>query len=217
MQIALITHFNIIFGLSLPGVVAHFEDVSGIYKTVLLGLQRLWEDSDGVNIASCMLIIISNFEISQLGTFMMGNARNNDTMMDTLELSIPTVSRASRLRYAGHIVNLIVKAILYGNGITAFTKGIMECSDDEYFWLWRQFEALEKVYNCVKRIMRSNQRRQVFTSLQAETQDDEPLFLEVEMLLVKDGRTKWNSTYAMLLRAFKLRRAIELYQLRHKP
>ena len=65
--------------------------------------------------------------------------------------------------------------------------------------------------------MRSHQRQQVFFSLPAENRDDEPFFLKLEMSLIKNGGIMWNSTYAMLLHAFKLRKAIELYQLRHKP
>lgn len=37
------------------------------------------------------------------------------------------------------------------------------------------------------------------------------------MLLVKDGGIGLTSTYEMLLSAFKLGEAIELYQLLHKP
>ena len=45
----------------------------------------------------------------------MDNATNNDSALKALAKSIPSLDvRESRLRCFGHIVNLVVKAILYG-------------------------------------------------------------------------------------------------------
>jgi hypothetical protein len=45
----------------------------------------------------------------------MDNTTNNDTALDALALTIPRVDRKqSRLRCFGHIINLVVKALLFG-------------------------------------------------------------------------------------------------------
>ena len=64
----------------------------------------------------------------------MDNASNNDTAMAALAASIPGASinaREARLRYFGHIVNLMVKAILYGNA--SLQKELDNCGDYEAF------------------------------------------------------------------------------------
>lgn len=48
---------------------------------------------------------------------------------------ITAVSLERRLRCAGHIIKLVVKAILYGEGISGFNKVIISCSDSEVFEL----------------------------------------------------------------------------------
>ena len=123
-----------------------------------------------------------------------------------------------RLCCSGYIINLVVKAILYGKRLTDFSQAIAGCSDDESFVLWRQFGTIGKLHNCVKSIMRIYQWRQAFIALQTEQHEGEKtIFWNVDMLLVKDGGIRWNSTYYMLFRAYELRRTIELYQLRYKP
>ena len=89
-------------------------------------------------------------------------------------------------------------------------------SDAESFSLWRKFGAIGKVHNTVKYIMRSDQRRQLFLSLQKQRKsgegDGDELFEQVERLLMKDGGVRWNSTYYILYRAFELREYIDKFQ-----
>ncbi len=54
-------------------------------------------------------------------------------MMGNLEITISFVNRSCRLRCAGHIMNLVVKAMLYWEGLTEFRKKIVGCSDDASF------------------------------------------------------------------------------------
>lgn len=127
------------------------------------------------------------------------------------------IGRNCRLRCVGHILNLIVKAIFYGERISDFNSDISSASDTKAFAIRRRFGALGKVHNGVKYIMRSDQRHQAFIELQTELKDEDPIFKNVERLLVKDGGVRWNSTFPMMRRALQLREAIEPFQLRHKP
>ena len=205
--------------LLLLGIVAHFLDAFNKHCTLLLALPRVWGAHDGANQAEAIFKVVSRYGImAQIGTFTMDNASNNDTMITALSRQVPTINSQHHLRCAGHIINLIVKAILYGNGITDFNKNIIGCSDAEAFELWQRFGAISKVHNTVKYIMRSDQRRQHFLMLQGkekgETDDEDSLFQYAQCLLVKDRGVQWNSTYYMLYRAIQLQTPIERFQYR---
>ncbi|RYC79965.1 hypothetical protein BFJ63_vAg17151, partial [Fusarium oxysporum f. sp. narcissi] len=113
-----------------------------------------------------------------------------------------------RLRCSGHVINLVVKAILYGKGVSKAERQLQCCNDQESFSIWRQRGVIGKVHNIVRYITRSDQRRQHFETLQAEALQDDELF---SLQLIKDGGIRWNSTFSMLERALKLRNAIELF------
>lgn len=183
--------------LSLLGGVALYK-----HRTVLLALPHIEGKHDGENQAESILKAADRYGIKgQLGTFTMDNASNNDTMVAALHGQVPTITCEHRLCCSGDIINLVVKALLYGEKITDFNKEIIECSDTAAFELWRCFGAIGKFHNTVKYIMRSDQRRQHFVKLQ-DTNDKEEngIFLHAR-LLVKDGRVCWISTYYMLYRA----------------
>jgi hypothetical protein len=58
----------------------------------------------------------------------MDNATNNDTALKALAASIPRMNtKDSRLHCFGHIVNLIVKAMLYGN--SSLQRDLADCGD----------------------------------------------------------------------------------------
>ena len=110
---------------------------------------------NGENPAECVLAIADKFGIREkLGCFILNNASNNDTMIMVIEGEVPSVKCTSRLCCAGHVLNLIVKTILYGDGITAFAREIIGCGNARAFELWRKFGAIGKVHNTVKYIMR---------------------------------------------------------------
>jgi len=198
--------------LSLLGVVAHFLDALHNHRTILLGLPRLLGSHGGSNIAACLLSVTQRYEITdRLGCFIMDNASNNDTMIAELQEQVPSVQENQRLRCAGHIINLVVKAILYGEGVKEFNRTIAGASDAQQFALWRKFGSIGKIHNTVKYIMRSDQRRQHFLSGQGSTSDD-LLFDHTARLLIKDGGVRWNSTFHMMLRAVQLKGAITKFQ-----
>lgn len=203
--------------MSLLGVVAHFLDANDQRQTVLVGLPRLFGHHSGENIASTVCKVLDEYEITdKVSCFMMDNASNNGTMIDAVIKRIPSLKRRARLRCVGHIFNLIVKAILYGRGITDFEKRILGCSDREHFDLWRRLGAIGKIHNFVKWILRSTQRREEFCAEQRLVMEDDEIFDWQEKVLLKDGGVRWNSTYMMLKRAKLLRKVIEWFQMTHE-
>ncbi|KAM4065529.1 transposase-like protein [Hirsutella rhossiliensis] len=98
-----------------------------------------------------------------------------------------------RLRCIGHIINLVVRAVIFGSN-----KG-----------------AIGRLHNLATYIRRTDQRRQALRRLQTELAGDDAIFT---LEIVADGKTRWNSIYMMINRALELRSAIELYQSRwQKP
>jgi hypothetical protein len=120
----------------------------------------------------------------------MDNAGNNNTLIKHLSAFFPNVRNQSRLRCAGHIINLIVKAILFGGGISKFEREILGCSDKDKFNLWRKRGPHGKLHNTIRYINRSDQRRQEFASYQHEAADDDEIFDWIEKVLIVDGGGK---------------------------
>jgi hypothetical protein len=203
--------------LSLLGVVAHFINSNGRLKTALLGLPRLVGSHSGENMATCIRSVINEYGFGHnLGCFMMDNAENNDTCIAELKRYFPSIDeKEHRLRCAGHIFNLVTKAILYGKGVSKWQKRLLGASDEDTFRLWREKGCIGKVHNFVKYVGRSEIRRQEFAALQLaqSAAKGEKIFA---YKLINDGGVRWNSTYSMLRRALKLRDAIDLYYKRYK-
>lgn len=82
--------------------------------------------------------IILTFSIEgKLGAFMMDNADNNDTALRALRTMLPPTAsldpKESRLRCLGHMINLVVKALLYGSRSSALQKELQQVNDQEAF------------------------------------------------------------------------------------
>jgi hypothetical protein len=67
--------------------------------------------------ADALIPVIKLFDISgKLGAFQIDNATSNETAMRALAARIPGINvQESRLRCFGHVVNLVVKALLCGS------------------------------------------------------------------------------------------------------
>ena len=74
--------------------------------------------------ASVILPVFERFSInkSNIGFFVLDNATNNDTILVELRKAIGFEPKERRLRYIGHIINLIAKAYLYGQDVSLFQE-----------------------------------------------------------------------------------------------
>jgi hypothetical protein len=151
--------------LSLLGVVAYWLDEEYTLKTSLLALRPL-EGHRGYDIAAVVSPVIKDFDIEHnLGAFQTDNATNNDTALAALAASIPSLEvKDSRLRCFGHIVNLVVKAMLYGD--TQLQSQLDDCGDHEAFKVWRKQGAIGRLHNLVTYIGGSDKRRKAFEQSQ---------------------------------------------------
>jgi hypothetical protein len=74
-------------------------------------------------IARNILDIIHGFQIAdKIGYFTLNNAKNNTTIMDTIGHELGFYGRSRRGRCIGHVVNLAVKGLLFGNSSDAFEE-----------------------------------------------------------------------------------------------
>jgi hypothetical protein len=192
-------------------VVAHLLDKHYKLQTALLDLPCLKGPHSGENIAAFLSTVIDFYNISaDLGFFMMDNASNNDTCVKELAKKYPTVSSQARLRCSGHILNIIVKALLFGTGVSKLEQQLCGASDDQQFEIWRKHSFIGKLHNFCVWINRSDQRRELLKKYIAQAYqgtDIERLYTRV----LVDGGIRWNSVYKMIKRAFRLRNAIDLF------
>jgi len=97
------------------------------------------------------------------------------------------VPKKERLWCAGYIINLIIKALIYGKGVGKLKRLLISASNQVKFNLMRQKGFVGKVYNIVKYIMRSIGRRKDFAKNQLNAYIEDKLFNYAELLLIKDG------------------------------
>src|SRR5579859_3576779 len=164
----------------------------------------------GVNIANAVADILQSYNIGQkLGYIMLDHATNNDTVVKAVHdelaereigpLTIMTTGER-RLQCFRHILNLVVKALLFGKDIDA-----LEISSAE-FATWRKIGAVSKLHNIVRWIRASPQRRERFVQLQLEALQAEEAFM-----VRQNNDTRWNSMYAIIESAIHLQRAIDKF------
>lgn len=206
---------------SLPmlAVVGHWTSNSATVTTTLLGLRRLQGQHSGENIAQAILEVINDFEItSRLGYFVLDNASNNDTAVLNLFAFLgqdPATAKSRRLRCLGHILNLTVKAFLFGEDAEAFEAEALAAftlqAEINELSLWRRRGPVGCLHNIIYYIKKTAQRLEDFSKLQAESNWDNDHCLQV----IADNATRWNSVYKMIERALQLRDSIGLFSLRY--
>lgn len=182
---------------------------------MLIAFRNLFGDHTGRAQAALILNVVReyNFE-TKFNCFVGDNASNNDRELinglnesDWLKLS-----PSHRIRCAGHIVNLVVKATLYGTGVSKFEEELAQAGPIQQFKLYRKHGVVGKLHNFVNAVCASHQRRESFKAIQKELSDDDTLWSYFTLSLVQDGVVRWHSVYLMLLRCRDLRDAIRSFQ-----
>jgi hypothetical protein len=93
------------------------------------------------------------------------NALNNDTTLVELAKTIGFNPKVKRLRYIGHILNLITKVYLYGQDMSNFEKQFKEQGLSSRRRMWRDRGELGKLHNLVAHVIASGKRLELFTAL----------------------------------------------------
>jgi hypothetical protein len=134
------------------------------------------------------------------------NATSNDTeLIKGLNLHLNVnVDLQHRIRCAGHIINLVVKATLYEDRVSKWEEQLAAAAPKEQFRLFREIGVVGRLHNFVNAVCASHKRRKLFNKVQEEV-NDELLYSFNTLELRQDGGVHWNSVYLMLLRCLKLK------------
>ncbi len=171
--------------------------------------------------------VINNYKIaSKVGYFVIDNASNNDTMIETVSTCIYKLficllylltgllvlfnqyqivynAEHHRLCCNGYIINLAAQSFLFYTEDEDLAEknneGLLTMPTELEIQQWRQKGPLGKLYNIVVYIQRSTQRKANFRDLSNSHN------------LVQDNSTCWNSWYLMINAATKLKTAINLF------
>ena len=79
------------------------------------------------------------------------------------------------MRCVGHIINLIVKAIIYSIGVGKFKEEFKKAAPRDQFELYRKHKVVGKLHNFVNAVLASHKRRELFLNTQREMADEDPL------------------------------------------
>ena len=155
-----------------------------------------------------MLRILKEYGIEKkIGYFTLDNAGNNDTCMQELGLELNFNHRFRRLRCAGHMINLMAKQVLFGKESNVFDLEAASLSTDNDLDTWRQQGPIGKLHRITTWIYKSGQRKARFHKAQETMGIKKSETLD----LVKDVKTRWNSTHDMIKRAKRLKQGLDYF------
>ncbi|OBS16496.1 hypothetical protein FPOA_27385 [Fusarium poae] len=110
---------------ALYGICCYFLNTLGQPGKLVLGLPELVDRHSGDNIATHVVEVLRSYGIThKVGYFTLDNASNNDTAMEEIGKALGFEGKTRRLRCFGHILNLAVKALLFGHNSEAFEDDI---------------------------------------------------------------------------------------------
>jgi hypothetical protein len=105
--------------LALLGIVAHYLDENHCRRAVVIRRRDTLGSHTGANMADHLFATMRDFSVKDVDYFIADNATNNDKALEVLTGFRPQYccdKVKQRLRYTGHIYNLMCNAILYGAG-----------------------------------------------------------------------------------------------------
>ena len=150
---------------------------------------------------------------------MTDKAFSNDTFdAEIIDLIRPNLDLEEwRLRCMGNIINLIARALIFGNESETFEADIAIAENindlEAAMRLWRKQVAIGKLHNLIRFIQASSQRKAMFIDI-AESFPSEVDKLDISkyhLTIIHDNPTRWNSTYLVIQGALRLRCRIEKF------
>ena len=145
-----------------------------------------------------------------MGYFIADNADNNDTCIDDLSAEFGFDPLHRRLRCMGHVINLVVRMLLFGANSSALDE---EEEDPDavlrQILAWRKIGPVGKLRNIIFWIFDSEQRIKKLLKLQDLEPQEDASRPNTKLLPIKPVETRWNSMESAIERAIKLRNPID--------
>jgi hypothetical protein len=198
------------------GVTGHWIDTSWEVRNEALAFKRLRGSHTAENIAAVVHKIMEEWKITAaIRAITADNAAVNDKFFNCLEKLQPTITRAdTQVRCMAHVINLAAQAILRNLHAEAPEDGIPEGDAQDIppapFRRHSQQAPTARAPGAILTIV-----RQVFTkvrlsnllleALEAQCNAKKIAFLHP----IKDVKTRWNSTHALICRALELKPALK--------
>jgi hypothetical protein len=77
-----------------------------------------------------------------------------------------------RIRCASHIINLVVKATIYGDRVSKWEEELAAAAPKEQFRLFRQLGVVSRLHNFVNAVCVSHKHRELFNEVQEEVNNE---------------------------------------------
>ncbi|KAA8613269.1 hypothetical protein A1F94_001386 [Pyrenophora tritici-repentis] len=192
------------------GIVAHYVDSSGELRDLPIALPQLTGAYTGEAMAEVVMAIFKQFEITvgKLGYFVLDNAHNNNTTINTLALQIGFSATERRLRCGPYTLNLIGQMLLWGEEKESYDNEETErVNEAENMATWRgdgPLGVLVAVINYIK----TPQQYALFEKYQKLAIRDQPVNAPTEQHKIKEPVKLVVTRYNSYVSCFK--RAVEL-------
>ncbi|EWZ27879.1 hypothetical protein FOZG_18414 [Fusarium oxysporum Fo47] len=195
---------------ALYGVTCIFRNLDNRPQKCVLGLPELLDRHTGENIAEQILNIVREFQIGdKLGCFTLDNASNNKTTMEELDRELGFAWKKRWVRCIGHVINRVVKHMLFGQDPDAFEQQIYDgqftaAREHEQ---WRKGGLVGKWHNFAVEVNRSgiwtNTLKKV-QQVESQLSNDPAIQNHGPVGVVLDNATRWLSQLAMVDRTLVL-------------
>jgi hypothetical protein len=107
------------------GITCFFLNESDQPEKLVLDIPEVIEHHSGDNIAIHVIDVLESYGISQkVGYFTLDNTSNNDTAIEAISKALNFNRKAHQIRCFGHIINLVIKALLFSHNAKAFEDEI---------------------------------------------------------------------------------------------
>ena len=77
----------------------------------------------------------------------MDNATDNDTMLKELATRFNINVSYLYLQYLGYIINLVIKALLFGKSVSKLKRKLASALYDNVFKIWNSIGLISKLHN----------------------------------------------------------------------
>jgi hypothetical protein len=200
---------------ALYGIVCFYIDRHGAPSKLVLGLPELKISHSGENIAAQIVEILESYEIlDRVGYITLDNAGNMDTATEEIAGALGVDPKKRRVRCFGHVLNLVVKALLFGHKAEAFEAEMdggpsLDAAQHE---IWRKKGPIGKLHNLVHWIHRSDKLTYRLRALQEDFfrhSDNPKIQARKPVDVVLDNQTRWLSTLYMMRRGLMLQPFLE--------
>ncbi|KAK1914258.1 hypothetical protein P3342_007504 [Pyrenophora teres f. teres] len=147
---------------------------------------------------------------TSVGYFVLNNASNNDTAVESLAEEFNFTASERRLRCCCHILNLGAQLVIWGKDRSAYENDAAHLDDEEkYMDEWRKYGPIGVLFDVIASIC-TPQTRQLLERLQRDEAEAIGVTANIRQL-VKPVKTRWNSYFDTFVRAAELHGPIDSY------